>query len=47
MHGISIMPPALCIVMELCEMGSLRDLLNDSKELAQREVSFFSPRGPL
>ena len=33
---------AVCIVMELCEMGSLRDLLNDSKELAQREVSFFS-----
>mmetsp|Transcript_100758 Transcript_100758/g.288921 ORF Transcript_100758/g.288921 Transcript_100758/m.288921 type:complete len:490 (-) Transcript_100758:386-1855(-) len=39
MHGISIMPPALCIVMELCEMGSLRDLLNDSKDLAQREAS--------
>jgi hypothetical protein len=26
-RGFSVMPPALCVVMELCNKGSLLDLL--------------------
>jgi len=34
--GFSVMPPALCVVMELCSKGSLLDILKDFNETAAK-----------
>lgn len=42
MYGVSIMPPSLAIVMELCKLGSLRDRLDQAKALVLERFRNYS-----